>query len=190
MTTTTATPQADAPASAQRPTPAIINGAPYTLPAADAPEIAVLAVLQPGTPADETTLFTPMPAKRRAIVLPDRGETILLEALNPKEYDELNHAATVTDPKDGSQSVDNRMWNARFAARALRRANGSRMYNGDNEWRALAIQIAAFWTVGDTRVAAEVAADLTGVSAEARKRQDDAVGKGSAGTATSGGSTT
>jgi hypothetical protein len=168
MTMTTTAPKADAPASAETPTPALP---------------------QPGTPADESTLFTPMPAKRRTLVLPERKETILLEALNPKEYDELNHAATVTDPKDGSQTVDNRMWNARFVARALRRANGSRMYNGDNEWRALAIQIAAFWTVGDTRVAAEAAADVTGVSAEARKAQDLAVGKGSAGTATIGGNT-
>lgn len=188
-----------APGAPSVPTPAAPNPVtPGTPPAPETPPAPVTppAPETPVTPRaagpveDESTLFTPMAAKRKTLVLPDSGRTILLEALSPKEYDELNHAATVTDQKDGSQSVDNRMWNARFVARAIRRANGTKMFKDDASWRYLAQQIASFWTVGDCRVAAEAAADVTGVSAEARKAQDAAVGKGSAGTATIGGSTT
>lgn len=134
--------------------------------------------------ADVNELFPKRAPKRQEILLPDLGKRVLFQALSPKDYDEVNHAAVTHD--GGKAQLDNRLWNARLIARAMRSPTGARAWNDEMGWRGLAERIADFWTIADVQVAAEGVADLSGISAKARKALEEALGKDSNGTETSG----
>jgi hypothetical protein len=132
--------------------------------------------------ADKDDLFPKRAPKRKELALPDLGRTVLLEALRPKDYEEVNHAAVSYD--NGVPKLDNRLWNARMIASALRRPNGTKMYTDEASWRVLSIQIAENWSIGDVQLAAEAVADLSGISKKARAAMEEALGNGSSETAT------
>lgn len=134
--------------------------------------------------ADKDDLFPKRTPKRVKCVLPEAEITIRLEALTPKDYEEVNHAAVTYD--GGTPKLDNRLWNARLVARSLRDSKHQRMYKDEMGWRALAIDLAEKWTIGDLQKAAESAADVSGISAKARKALEEVLGKDSSEMETAG----
>jgi hypothetical protein len=127
-------------------------------------------------------LFPPRVPRRQEFRVPDLGKTILIEALTPKDYEEVNHAAVSYD--GGMPQLDNRLWNARLIARALRRPGGQRAWKDEQGWRALAVRLAESWTISDVQLTAEAVADLSGISKKAREAMEEALGKDSSETAT------
>lgn len=179
----TAEPGVPTPPEAPSKTNGVITVANGLRPRPSEAEIAAMAV------SAEDELFVPRPRQYRELYLPDAGKKILLEALTPKDYDEVNFAAQGLAADGTTQIVDSRLWNARLTARAIRRGDKTRFYKDDAEWRTVAQRMATFWTISDLRLAAETVADMSGVSAKARKATDELLGKGSPETATDGGST-
>lgn len=132
--------------------------------------------------ATDAALFPTRTPRRREVTLPDAGITVLVEALTPREYDDVNHAAVKTE--GGEAKLDNRLWNARLIAIALRKPDGKRWAQGEAQWRPLAIRISTEWTIADVQHAAEAVADVSGISRKAREEAQAAAGKDSSGTAT------
>jgi len=130
--------------------------------------------------AGKDDLFPKRTPKRATVHLPDVDRTISLEALTPRDYEEVNHAAVIYDK--GMPKLDNRMWNARLVARSIRDANGQRMYKDEQGWRALAIRMASEWTIADLQLAAETSADVSGISKKAREDMEQVLGEDSSGT--------
>lgn len=139
----------------------------------------------PALVATEDALFPKRSRKRQEVTLPDARIRVLIEELTPKEYDEVNHAAVKTE--GGDATLDNRQWNARLIALALRKPDGGRWYkNGldKGEWRALSVRIWSEWSIPDVQHVATAVADLSGISKKAREEAIARAGKDSSGTAT------
>lgn len=121
---------------------------------------------------------------RLVFTLPDAGTTMHLEAISPKEYGELNHAASKLE--GDKVSFDNRLWNGRLIAMSLRKGDWSRMCKDEPAWRSAAIRIEDTWTVGDVRACGEACADLSRISKKARDKAEELAGKDSSEMETAG----